>query len=64
MEQDQGLSQDEEQGISTYVSLYGLEGAKEMALKEATEGKKLLTAFGSGADDLIEMVEFILKRDK
>ena len=62
--EEQTLSQDEEQGISTYVSLYGLEGAKTIALKEATEAKELLAAFGPGAKDLIEMVEFILNRDK
>ncbi len=56
------LGKDAAQGKLTFVSLYGLEKAKTMAAELIAEAKTALRDFGSEADDLRNLADFIISR--
>ena len=57
------LGKDKEQDKLTFVSLYGLDKAKEIAERLIDEAKKSLEIFGNKADDLKELADFIISRN-
>lgn len=57
------LGKDKEQDKLTFVSLYGLDKAKEIAGCLINEAKKSLEIFGNKADDLKELADFIISRN-
>ena len=63
-EQEGKKPQDEEQNIPTYVSVYGLEGAREEASQVAQEAKAMLSTFGPQSGLLLELVDYILNRQQ
>ena len=58
------LHKDEAQNKLTFVSLYGLQGAKDLARKLTDEAKEALAIFGSKAQTLADLAEFIISRNK
>ena len=48
---------------ATYVSLYGLQGAKDMADQNVRQAVNALAGFGSEADILRELAQYLLKRN-
>ncbi|MEM1112069.1 MAG: polyprenyl synthetase family protein [Pseudomonadota bacterium] len=55
---------DEQAGKATYVSLLGLERASEEAESLHRNALKALAPFGTKADDLRDLAELILRRDR
>jgi farnesyl diphosphate synthase len=55
---------DKRQGTSTYVSLYGLDGAKALAQTTAEEAHEALTPFGAKAKDLRSLIDWVRDREK
>lgn len=51
-------------GKATFVSIYGLEGAKDYAHKIGDQAKGALRPYGSKADILCACVDFVLNRKK
>ena len=69
MEGDQALvgktlHKDEAQNKLTFVSLYGLQGAKDLARKLTDEAIEALAVFGGRAQTLVDLAEFIINRNK
>lgn len=58
------LHKDGSQNKLTFVSLYGLEKAKEIAHQLTQEAQTALTIFGSRAQTLSDLAQFILDRKK
>jgi geranylgeranyl diphosphate synthase type II len=58
------VGSDLEKGKSTYVSHFGLDGAKEERQKAFEEAVKALDSFGEGANALRALGEFIVNRKK
>lgn len=58
------LHKDEAQNKLTFVSLYGLQGAKDLAKKLTNEAIVALEMFGSKAANLINLAQFIIERDR
>lgn len=56
------VGRDEELNKSTYPKLMGVEAAKEAAAEHALKAKKALSIFGDQAQDLKDLVDYILKR--
>lgn len=56
------VGRDEELNKSTYPKLMGLEAAKKAAEEHALKAKKALNIFGEKAQDLKDLVDYILKR--
>lgn len=57
------LGKDKEQDKLTFVSLYGLDKAKEIAQELIDEAKGALESFGDKADELKELADFIISRN-
>lgn len=57
------LGKDAKQGKLTFVSLYGLDNARQKAEKLITEAKESLQLFGSKAADLKDLADFIISRN-
>lgn len=57
------LGKDAAQGKLTFVSLYGLDQAKEIASNLIAEAKQTLDIFGTKAADLKELADFIISRN-
>ncbi len=57
------LGKDAAQGKLTFVSLYGLEQAQTIAAQLISEAKEALAPFGSQADDLKDLADFIISRN-
>ncbi|XBQ15023.1 MAG: polyprenyl synthetase family protein [Oceanicaulis sp.] len=53
---------DAAQGKATFVSILGLEGARDRAARLADQAKDHLDLFGADADRLREMVDYVLDR--
>ena len=58
------LHKDEAQNKLTFVSLYGLQGAKDLARKLTDEAIEALSVFGDKAEKLVNLAEFIINRNK
>ena len=58
------LNKDASQNKLTFVSLYGLDKAKEIARKLTDEAVDALKIFGKRADTLQSLAEFIITRNK
>ncbi len=58
------VKKDENLGKATFVSILGLEGAKEKARNLATRAKGRLEPFGQKAQILVDTVDYILVRDQ
>ena len=58
------LHKDEAQNKLTFVSLYGLQGAKDLAKKLTNEAIAALEMFGNKATNLINLAQFIIERDR
>lgn len=58
------VGNDRELGKCTYVSKYGLDGAKEILERETKEAIKELESYGSKAEFLRELALYIKNRDK
>lgn len=58
------LHKDEAQNKLTFVSLYGLQGAKDLARKLTDEAVAALSIFGYKAETLVNLAEFIINRNK
>ncbi len=56
------LGKDLQQDKLTFVSLYGLDSARQMAAKLIEEAKQSLRIFGDAADTLSNLADFIIKR--
>ena len=57
------LGKDAAQGKLTFVSLYGLETARQIADNLIAEAKEALMPFGSAASDLSNLADFIISRN-
>ena len=57
------LGKDEQQGKITFVSLYGLEKAKEIAKELIIEAKNKIKIFGEKANDLADLADFMIERN-
>ena len=51
-------------GKSTYVALYGLEGARERARAEAARAVEALRAVGLEAPTLVELADYVVARER
>ena len=49
---------------NTYVTLYGLQEAKELLMLHTKAAKESLSQFGERADFLLSLTEYLLRRDK
>ena len=58
------LGKDAAQNKVTFVSLYGLEKARELAAELIAQAQKSLEIFGARADDLRSLAAYILSRDR
>lgn len=58
-----GVGRDARHGKSTYVSLYGLEGAQERARAAVAEAIAALEPFGERAHVLRDLAEFVVDRE-
>ncbi len=56
------LGKDQQQDKLTFVSLYGLDSARQMAAKLIEEAKQSLRIFGDAADTLSNLADFIIRR--
>jgi len=56
------LRKDDEQGKVTFVSLYGLEKAKEMSQKLIDEAIEIISVFGDKAEVLKSLARYIIER--
>lgn len=56
------LGKDAAQGKLTFVQLYGINKAKQIAAELIDEAKQSLQIFGNKASDLIDLADFILNR--
>lgn len=56
------IGSDEKRGIITYVSLFGVEGAKEKLKVHTDEAKKALDIFGKKAEFLHSLADYLLNR--
>lgn len=56
------LQKDEAQGKATFVSIYGLDKAKEIARDLIKEAKESIAIFGTKAQTLQELADFIIER--
>jgi geranylgeranyl diphosphate synthase type II len=59
---DLGASKDEQNGIDTYVTIFGVEKTKQIACELAEKAKNALNYFGKDAEELKNFVDFILCR--
>lgn len=57
------IGSDIKNGKTTYVSLYGLEKARKMAIAEADKAATLIVSFGDKGNILQELVRYFLNRD-
>ncbi|MEH6773503.1 MAG: farnesyl diphosphate synthase [Cereibacter changlensis] len=57
------LQKDAEAGKATFVSLLGLEGAKDRAKALVTEAEAALAPYGAAAGTLIEAARFVIARE-
>jgi farnesyl diphosphate synthase len=57
------LRKDDAAGKATYITLYGLDGAKEHAAHIAADAKAALEMFGSRADSLRELMDYMITRE-
>lgn len=57
------LRKDDAAGKATYISLYGLDGAKKYAEKFASDAKSALSIFDNRADDLRELMDYMITRE-
>ncbi len=57
------LHKDEAQGKLTFVSLYGLETAKDISRRLISEAKEELSLFGSRGQTLQQLADFIITRN-
>jgi geranylgeranyl diphosphate synthase type II len=57
------VGSDESNKKTTYVSLYGLEKAKQMLRETTTEAKNNIEKFGKNADFLRELAEYLVERE-
>ncbi len=57
------LGKDINQQKLTFVSLYGLEQAKEIASQLINEAKENISIFGEDSEDLIKLADFIITRN-
>ncbi|MDR0967669.1 MAG: polyprenyl synthetase family protein [Rickettsiales bacterium] len=57
------LNKDDAAGKATYISLYGLERAREYAAKYAADAKRALDIFGPRANTLKEMMDYMITRE-
>ncbi len=55
---------DEKNNKTTYVTLYGIAGAKELLRKETDKAISSLKALGDNADFLMELAKYLLNREK
>jgi len=58
-----GVGRDQKHQKSTYVSLFGLEGARERARTEVAAAQYALTGFGQRSDALATLVQFVIDRE-
>ena len=58
------LGKDSEAHKSTFVSILGLEKAKELARSLRDQGKEALAIFGEKASELSELLDYILERKR
>jgi len=58
------VGKDADLGKATFVSILGLEGARERASSLGEQAKASLQIFGSKADILCDTVDFVLNRDR
>lgn len=58
------LQKDAVQGKITFVSLYGLDKAKEMARDFINQARQALQIFGEKAENLTDLAEFIITRNR
>lgn len=56
------IGSDEKRGIITYVSLFGIDGAKEKLMSHTTEAKNALIPFGKKAEFLLDFADYLLNR--
>ncbi|MFA7188042.1 MAG: polyprenyl synthetase family protein [Alphaproteobacteria bacterium] len=57
------LRKDNAAGKATYISLYGLDGAREHAVKLAAQAKNALSIFDGRADNLRELMDYMITRE-
>ena len=55
---------DARDGKTTYASLYGIDGAMELAEKETKKAKQALNIFSDHAGELCEFADYMLNRRK
>lgn len=58
------LQKDAQQGKMTFVTLYGLERAKELARQLISEAKQVLRIFGDKAQTLQELADYFIARNR
>ncbi len=58
------LGKDARDGKTTYASLYGIDGAMELAEKETKKAKQALNIFSDHAGELCEFADYMLNRRK
>jgi geranylgeranyl diphosphate synthase type II len=58
------IGSDREQGKLTYVSLYGLEAARERLAELQQTARRLLAPFGERAKPLLALADYIVERDR
>ncbi len=56
------LNKDSAQGKVTFVSLYGLNNAKQIAQQLIAEAKQIISAFGPASQTLQDLADFIINR--
>lgn len=57
------INSDKENEKSTFVSLLGIEKCNELVATLTEKAKESLTVFGSAADDLSDLADYLCKRD-
>lgn len=58
------LQKDADQGKITFVTLYGLEQAKELARRLIDEAKQALSVFGEKAETLRQLADYFITRNR
>ncbi len=58
------VGSDEKRGIQTYVTLFGIDGAKQKLKEHTALAKAALMPFGKRADFLLGLSEYLLTRNK
>ena len=56
------LGKDQQQNKLTFINLYGLDAAKQMADRLINEAKQSLQIFGTAAETLSNLADFIIRR--